>query len=107
MRVDPRPGEVYFVDLGLAEKPRDIFIVSVRDANAPLAVVTGLSITTKHHQSAYEVKLPKLPWMREQSFVNAQSLAGFKLIELQRLRGKFDAATVQQVQRSLRSWLGL
>ena len=71
MRVDPKPGEVYFVDLGMAQKPRNILIVSVQDQNAPLAVVTGLSLTRQYHQSRYEVVLPKLPWMRDQSYVNA------------------------------------
>lgn len=107
MKVDPKPGEVYFVDLGMVEKPRDVLIVSIRDEAAPLAVVTAVSLTTRFHQTPYEVRLPKLPWLREQSYVNAQSLSGFKFVELQRLKGRFDAATMQQVHAALRLWLGL
>jgi hypothetical protein len=62
--------------------------VSVQDYNSPLAVVTGLSLTTHYHQSKYEVLLPKLPWLREQSLVNARSLSGCKVIEHQRLSGR-------------------
>lgn len=105
MTIDPKPGEVYFVDLGLAKKPRNILIVSVRDPRAPLAVITGLSLTTHYHQSPYEVALPKLPWMREQSYVNAQSLSGYKFIELQRLQGKLEAPVMQQVRTALSRWL--
>jgi mRNA interferase MazF len=65
MTADPKPGDVYFVDLGLARKARNILIVSVRDANTPLAIITGLSLTTQYHRSPYEVVLPKLPWLRE------------------------------------------
>ncbi|MEY2429510.1 MAG: mRNA interferase MazF [Verrucomicrobiota bacterium] len=107
MSINPKPGEVYFVDLGIAQKPRSILLVSVRDEDAPLAIATGLSFTTQFHQSRYEVVLPKLPWMREQSHVNAQSLAGYKFVELQRLVGKLDASVMQKVQGAVRAWLGL
>jgi mRNA interferase MazF len=98
---------VYFVDLGMAEKARSILIVSVRDPDAPLAVVSGLSLTTRFHHSPYEVALPKLPWMREQSHVNAQSLGGYKFVELQRLMGKLEAPVMQKVHEAMRRWLGL
>jgi mRNA interferase MazF len=107
MRAEPQPGEVYFVDLGMSAKPRRVLIVSVQDPNSPLAVVTGLSLTTRYHQSKYEVALPKLPWMREQSHVNAQSLSGYKVIELQRLSGKLDASVMQNVQQAIRAWLAI
>jgi mRNA interferase MazF len=61
MSIDPKPGEVYFVDLGLAKKPRNILIVSVRDERAPLAVISGLSLTSHYHHSPYEVVLPSSP----------------------------------------------
>ena len=102
-----KPGEVYFVDLGLASKARMILIVSVQDANSPLAVATGLSLTKQYHQSGYEVVLPKLPWMREQSYVNAQSLSGFKHHELQRLAGKLEPSVMQKVRDAIRCWLGI
>lgn len=75
MNISRKPGEVYFVELAMAQKPTSILIVSVRDENAPLAIASGLAFTTQFHGSCYEVALPKLPWMREQSHVNAQSLA--------------------------------
>jgi len=107
MSIDPKPGEVYFVDLGMAKKPRNILIVSVQDQQAPLAVITDLSLTTHYHESPYEVVLPKLPWMREQSYLNAQSLSGYKFIELQRLQGKLEAPVMQQVRTALARWLGI
>jgi len=104
--VDPKQGEVYFVDLGMAGKARNVLVVSVRDTEAPLAVVSGLSLTTKYHESRYEVVLPKLPWLREQSYVNAQSLSGYKFVELGRLVGKFEAPVMIKVQQAIRYWLG-
>jgi mRNA interferase MazF len=107
MRTEPKPGEVYFVDLGMAEKPRNVLIVAAPGEKAPLAIVTGLSLTTRYHQTPFEVVLPKLSWMREQSHVNAQSLSAYKVVELQRLSGKLEAPVMQQIQSALRLWLGL
>ena len=107
MRAEPKPGEVYFVDLGMAGKPRNILVVAVPDEKAPLAIVTGLSFTTQYHQTPYEVDLPKLPWMREQSYVNAQSLSAYKMVELLRLSGKLEPPVMQRIQSALRLWLGL
>ena len=107
MKIDPKPGEVYFADLGMVEKPRYVLVVSVRAAAAPLAVVTGLSVTRQHHETGYEVRLPRVPWLREQSFVNVQSLSGFKFVDLQRLAGKLEASVMLQVHAALRLWLGL
>ncbi len=107
MITDPKPGEVYFMDLGLAQKARSILVVSVRDKEAPLAVISGLSLTRHYHQSPYEVVLPKLPWMREQSYVNVRSLGGYKFVELHRLQGKFDSAVMEQVRAALSRWLGI
>ena len=107
MNINPKPGEVYFVDLGMAKKPRNILVVSVRDEDAPLAVISGLSLTRHYHQSSYEVVLPKLPWMREQSYVNAQSLGSYKFVELQRLQGKLESGVMDQVRAALSRWIGI
>ena len=86
MSIHPKASEVYHVDLGMVQKPRSILIGST-DGEAPLAVVTGLYFATQFHGSPYEVALPKLPWMREQCYVNAQNLGEYKFIELQRIVG--------------------
>ena len=105
MIIDPRPGEVYFVDLGMAKKARSILVVSVQDKEAPFAVISGLSLTRHYHHSPYEVVLPKLPWMREQSYANAQSLGGYRFVELQRLQGVLGPVVMQQVRAALSCWL--
>ena len=95
------------MDLCMADKPRNILVVAVPDEKAPLAIVTGLSFSRQYHQTPYEVELPKLPWMREQSYVNAQSLSAYKVVELLRLSGKLESSVMQRIQTALRLWLGL
>ena len=106
MKTDPQPGEVYVVELGYAAKARMVLIVSERASSAPLAVVTGLSLTRQFHGTAFEVPLPKLPWMAQQSYVNAQSLGGFKFVELGHYCGQIEAGPMAQVRAALKLWLG-
>ena len=105
MKTDPQSGEVYVVDLGYAAKSRMVLIVSVRVSTAPLAVVTGLALTRQFHGTPFEVALPKLPWMVQQSYVNAQSLGGFKFVELGHYCGRIEAGPMAQVRAALKLWL--
>ena len=46
--MNPKPGEVWLADLGLAAKTRPIVIVSRYDQNPPRALVTYVPLTTQN-----------------------------------------------------------
>lgn len=101
------PGETWFIDLGLAAKPRWAFIVAAA-SDARLALATVATITTEFSGTPYEVALPRVPWLREQSYINAQSLQPVKLIELTRKApGQFDSRVLADVRAAVRRWLNL
>jgi mRNA interferase MazF len=106
MKASPQPGEVWFVDFGYDAKPRYCLVVSVPDSNGRLAVASVVQITTHYGQTPYEVTLPRVPWLREQSYVNAQSVQPVKWIEFQRKAGQFDAAVLESARKALAKWLG-
>ena len=89
----------------MASKPRWVLVVSIWDENAPLAIATVLSITRQHHESPYEVTLPRVSWLPEQSYVNAQSLQPLKWIECGRKAGQFDERVLHDVRAALAYWL--
>jgi mRNA interferase MazF len=51
--MNPRPGEVWFADLGLAAKVRPVLIVSRYDPDPPPALVIYVPLTTQNRQSPY------------------------------------------------------
>ena len=107
MKTIPQPGEVWFVDLGMAGKPRWALVLAAR-TDARLAIASVVLITTQFEATPYEVQLPRVPWLREQSFINVQSIQPVKFVELQRKApGKFDASVLEQVNGALRRWLNL
>ena len=57
--MNPRPGEVWLTDLGLAAKTRPVVIVSRYDANAPRALVIYVPLTSENRGSEYEVTTSK------------------------------------------------
>ena len=66
MRTVPLPGEIWFVDLGMVGKPRYALVLAAR-TDARLALATVLLITTQFENTPYEIALPRVPWLREQS----------------------------------------
>jgi len=91
----------------MAAKPRWALVVGVaRDARLALASI--VKITTEYAHTPYEVALPRVPWLREQSYINAQSVQPVRFSELTRKApGQFDARVLADVRSALRRWLQL
>ncbi len=73
--MNPKPGEVWLVDLGLAAKTRPIIIVSRYDPTPPRALILYIPVTTQNRGSTYEVELP-VSFLRQGSIAN---VPGFRL----------------------------
>jgi mRNA interferase MazF len=107
MSTVPRPGEVWFVDLGMVGKPRYALVMAAQ-ADARLALASVVLITKQFEGTPYEVTLPRVPWLREQSYINAQSLQPVKFTEFMRKApGKFDACVSAEVEAAIKRWLRL
>jgi len=103
----PKIGETWFVDFGLAAKPRWAYVVGAAP-NGRLALASVLTITTQFDGTPYEMALPRVPWLREQSYVNAQSLQPVKYSELTRKApGQFDASVLEGARQLIKIWLQL
>ena len=70
--MNPRPGEVWLADLGLAAKTRPVVIVSRFDTNPPRALVIYVPLTSEDRGSDYEVDIPKLSFLKMASVANVQ-----------------------------------
>src|SRR4051812_6158605 len=98
----PKVGEVYMLDLGYQGKVRPVMIMSRADAHAPRALSIYVPLTKESRPSNYEVTLPRVPWLKLQSFANVQALGAASHHELTDLRGRFDSTVVKQVKEALR-----
>jgi mRNA-degrading endonuclease toxin of MazEF toxin-antitoxin module len=93
--------------LGAAGKPRYVLVLAAR-TDARLAIASVVLITRQFEDTPYEVTLPRVAWLREQSYINVQSIQPVKFTEfVRRAPGRFDARVVSEVESALRRWLRL
>ena len=107
MKTVPQPGEIWFVDLGMIGKPRYALVLAAQ-TDARLALASVVLITKQFDDTSYEVALPQVPWLREQSYINAQSIQPVKFTEfVRKAPGKFDSRVISGVEAALKRWLKL
>ncbi len=99
--MNPRPGEVWLADLGLAAKTRPVVIVSRTDADSPRALVLYVPLTTQNRQSRYEVAVPRLSFLNHESVANVQGLGSLPSVRFERKLGQLPADLMARVKSSL------
>jgi mRNA interferase MazF len=99
--MNPQPGEIWLADLGLAAKTRPVVVVSRYDANPPRAMITYVPLTTQYRQSAYEVVLPKLRFLDQDSIANVQGLGSIPKVRLERRLGKLSDDVMTKIRNAI------
>lgn len=91
----------------MVAKQRPALVLAAR-TDARLALASVVLITTKFENTPYEVVLPRVPWLQEQSYINAQSIQPVKFPEfIRKAPGKFDRSVIVDVETALKRWLNL
>jgi mRNA interferase MazF len=99
--MNPKPGEVWLADLGLAAKTRPIVIVSRYDPNPPRALVLYIPVTTQNRGSTYEVELPLESFLRKDSVANVQGLSSISVARLERKLGNLPDQKMMEIKQAL------
>ena len=104
--IQPRPGEVYWVDLGMAGKVRPLMIVSRQDGNATRALAVCVPLTTEIRGGNYEVGIPRVRWLpgADAGVANVQGITAVEHYRLERRSGQFESTVVEQVRRAI-AWM--
>jgi len=104
---EPQPGEVWFADLGMAEKSRPVLVLAYpRPADARALVIVA-PLTSQIRGMRGEVPLGKPRWLPKVSAVNVQGLASFDPGKLARRFGALSADQYAAVKAALRDLLVL
>lgn len=98
----PKVGEVYMLDLGYEGKVRPIVIMSREDASAPRALALFVPLTKQSHGSQYEVTMPRVPWLKLQSYANVQAIGSAGFHESTDKRGRFEPAVISKIKEAIR-----
>jgi len=104
---EPQPGEVWFADLGLAEKSRPVLVLAYPLPNDARALAIVAPLTSQVRGMRGEVNLGKPSWLSKHSAVNVQGLASFDRHKLTRRMGALTGPDMQRVKDALRDLLSL
>ena len=99
--MNPKPGEVWLADLGLAAKTRPVIIVSRFDPDPPRSLVIYVPLTTQNRNNPYEVELPRLPFLDKTSVANVQGLASLPIVRLEKKIGLIPDAVMRDIKKAL------
>lgn len=98
----PKIGEVYAVDLGYEGNVRPVVVMSREDPEAPRAVALCMPLTSQNRGSRYEVTMPRVPWLKLQSYANVQAIGSAGFHELTDRRGRFEPGVILQIKDAIR-----
>jgi mRNA interferase MazF len=103
---NPKPGEVYWVDLGLAAKYRPLMVVSREDSRAERALAVCIPLTTEIRGGDYEVPIPRVRWMpgADQGVANVQGITSVEHHRLERRAGRFEPQIIKTIREAI-AWM--
>ena len=107
MPTEPQPGEVWYAELGLAEKSRPVLVLAYPQPDDARSLVIVAPLTSQIRGQRGEVPLGKPRWLPKASALNLQGLASFDRHKLTRRLGTLTAAQFAAVKDSLRDLLQL
>ena len=99
--MNPQPGEIWLADLGLSAKTRPIVVVSRYDPKPPRVLITYVPLTTQYRHSQYEVILPKLMFLDQESIANVQGIGSIPIIRLERILGKLSDEVMAKIKNAI------
>lgn len=104
-RLKAQRGEIWLIDLGIAQKVRPVLILSVTYADEERALVSYVVRTTSARGTQYEV--PHQASKFQAGVFDAQSISTVPDVQLIRRLTVCDAAILSLVEQALKKWLQL
>ncbi|PWU20322.1 MAG: transcriptional regulator [Verrucomicrobia bacterium] len=104
--IQPKPGEVWWVDMGMRAKFRPLMVVSREDPQPERALSVCVPCTTTIKGGSYEVALPRVKWMpgSEAGVANVLGIEAVEHHRFERRAGRFDAAVLAAVRERI-AWM--
>ena len=102
----PVRGEVWIVDLGLAQKTRPALIISREYSDVDRALITVVPHTTAIRNSEFEVSV-EVGFLAKPGAFMTQGIASVPSIQAKRRLGVLTPQQVAKVEEKVRSWLSL
>ena len=101
-----KPGEIWWVDLGMAAKVRPCLILTPPPRNDELDVFTVIAHTTARRGNRWEIPVPK-PFLDDEGAFDVQRIATVASVKLERKLGELTPAELDKILDLLAERLGI
>lgn len=101
MVMQPRHGEVWLADLGLAAKTRPVVVLLADDLDAPRTLIIHIPITRQSRGGSLEVSPGHLPFLDRESVANVQGVGALPRVRFERRLGTLPLPDLAAVKQAL------
>lgn len=99
--MNPRHGEVWLVDMGMAAKTRPAIVFIADNLNAPRSLIIHIPITKQNRGSELEVPLGHLRFLDPESVANVQGIGSLPSVRFEKKLGVVTDADLKAVKAAL------
>ena len=99
--MNPRHGEVWLVDMGMAAKTRPAIVLIADNLNAPRSLIIHIPITKQNRGSELEVPLGHLRFLDPESVANVQGIGSLPTVRFEKKLGSVTEVELKAVKAAL------
>ena len=100
--MNPKHGEVWLADMGMAAKTRPTVVLLADNVNAPRSLVIHVPITRQNRGSELDVPLGYLPFLDPDSVANVQVIGALPTVRFEKRLGVVPAADLDAIKSALK-----
>lgn len=99
--MNPRHGEVWLVDMGLAAKTRPAVVLIADNLDVPRTLIIHIPITRQNRGSELEIPLGHLPFLDPGSVANVQAIGSLPSVRFEKRLGVVPETDLKKVKAAL------
>ncbi len=99
--MNPRHGEVWLADMGMAAKTRPAVVLIADNLDAPRSLIIHIPITRQSRGSELEVPLGHLPFLDKESVANVQAIGSLPSVRFEKRLGAVPETDLRIIKAAL------
>jgi mRNA interferase MazF len=99
--MNPRHGEVWLVDMGMAAKTRPAVVLIADNLDAPRTLIIHIPVTRQNRGSELEVPLGHLPFLEPEFVANVQAIGSLPSVRFEKRLGVVPENDLKRVKAAL------
>ncbi|MEQ2009678.1 MAG: type II toxin-antitoxin system PemK/MazF family toxin [Limisphaerales bacterium] len=100
--MNPRHGEVWLADMGIAGKTRPVVVLLADEVPVERTLIIYVPVTRQARGGPLEVALGHLSFLDHESVANAQAIGALPRVRFEKFLGTLPAADLAKVKDALR-----